>query len=285
MKPLRITQTYTDRESLSLAKYLNDISKYHPITAEREVELAKLIKTGDQKALSELICSNLRFVVSVAKQYQHRGVPIIDLINEGNMGLMKAAKRFDETRGFKFISFAVWWIRQSIIELVNNTGRLVRIPVNKNNLANQFVKAYSTLEQKLERNPTDQEVMLEMGIDTDSSIDIATLLNKSYSIDTKITEDEDTSFADMLTSDDIPQPDHESNMDSMRFDVATVLNDLSERERTVIKMFFGIGGKPHSLEEIGAKLGYTSERMRQIKQTAIEKLRKRESVKHLKTYL
>lgn len=285
MKPLRITQTYTDRDSLALTKYLNDISKYHPIPAEREVELAKLIKKGDQNALAELVCANLRFVVSVAKQHQHRGVELIDLINEGNVGLLKAASRFDETRGFKFISFGVWWIRQAIIELIHNTGRLVRIPVNKNNLANQFVKAYSNLEQKLERAPTDQEVMEEMKLDPDMTLDISTLLNKSYSIDTKITEDEDTSFADMLTNDDIPQPDHESNMDSMKFDVGVALKDLSERERVVIKMFFGIGEKPHTLEEIGDKLGYTSERMRQIKQKAIDKMRSRESVQHLKTYL
>jgi RNA polymerase primary sigma factor len=165
MKALKITASFTDRDSVALTKYLNDISKYQPVSAEKEAELAKKIKNGDEKALTELVCANLRFVVSVAKQYQNRGVALIDLINQGNMGLMKAAKRFDETRGFKFISFAVWWVRQSIIELINENGKIVRIPVNKTNLANKYVKTFADLEQKLERTPTDEEVLDAMGID------------------------------------------------------------------------------------------------------------------------
>lgn len=285
MKPLKITQTYTDRDSVALTKYLNDISKYDPVSPQKEIELAQRIKAGDDKALTELVSANLRFVVSVAKQYQNRGLELIDLINEGNLGLMKAAKRFDETRGFKFISFAVWWIRQSILEVLHNNGKLVRIPVNKNNLANQYVKAFAALEQKLHRTPTDVEVMETMGIGEDDSIDIAVLLNKSYSIDTRITEDEDTTFSDLLTSDDIPKPDHNVNIESMKIDVSGVLGELSERERDVLKMFFGIDGKECTLAEIGEKMDYTSERIRQIKEGAIKKLRSRKSVSKLKTYL
>lgn len=285
MKPLRITQTYTDRDSLALAKYLNDISKYDPITAEKEVELAILIRNGDTKALTSLVTANLRFVVSVAKQYQNRGVELIDLINEGNMGLMKAAQRFDETRGFKFISFAVWWIRQSILELIHNNGKLVRVPVNKNNLANKFMKSFANLEQQLQRTPTSEEVVATMGLEDGEKIDIAQLLSKSYSIDTKITEDDDATFADMLTSDSIPGPDHSSEVESMKIDISNILRDLSEREQMVIKMFFGIGGSENTLSEIGEKMEYTSERIRQIKESALQKLRSRGSAKKLKAYL
>lgn len=297
MKALKITASFTDRDSVALTKYLNDISKYQPVSAEKEAELAKKIKDGDEKALTELVCANLRFVVSVAKQYQNRGVALIDLINQGNMGLMKAAKRFDETRGFKFISFAVWWVRQSIIELINENGKIVRIPVNKTNLANKYVKTFADLEQKLERTPTDEEVLDAMGIDdtfdedgestskSKSKVSIASLLNRAYSIDTKIADDEDTKFSDMLTTDDIPKPDHFVNNESMKTDISSVLSSLSERERDIIKMFYGLGCREMSLAEIGEKLDYSSERIRQIREGALNKLRERKSTKKLVTYL
>ncbi len=284
MKPLKITQSFTDRDSLALTKYLNDISKYNPIPIEKEVELAQRIKKGDQNAVSELVSANLRFVVSVAKQYQNRGVALPDLINEGNLGLMKAAKKFDETRGFKFISFAVWWIRQAILEQIHNNGKIVRIPVNKNNLAAKFVKTYSDLEQQMQRNPTEAEVFEAMGEDA-KDVDMAVLLNRSYSIDTKITEDEDSTFADLLTSDDMPKPDGVLQSESLKSDVNDALVDLSEKERIVLKMFFGIGETEKSLADIADDLDYTSERIRQIKEGALKKLRNRGNVQKLKTYL
>lgn len=278
MRQLKITQSVTNRDTKAFEKYLTDIARLDLITQEREIELAKLIREGDEKALEELVHANLRFVVSVAKQYQNRGVTLLDLINEGNVGLIKAAKKFDETRGFKFISFAVWWIRQSILEAIANTGRLIRVPLNKIGLQKKFLTSFSKLEQHLGRIPTDEEIMVDMGVSEKEIREISFVLNKIQSYDAPISDDDASgSLLDILESSegDNNSPDEPLVVvESMKTDINRTLNTLKQSERTIIEKFFGVNGhKPMSMTEIALEMDCTAERVRQIKEKALRRLR------------
>ncbi len=287
MRQLKISKSITNRESQSIEKYLQEIGKVDLITAEEEVELAKRIKQGDQEALEKLVKANLRFVVSVAKQYQNSSLSLNDLINEGNVGLVKAAQKFDETKGFKFISYAVWWIRQSIMQALAEQSRLVRLPLNKVGSLSKINQAFAQLEQKYEREPTPEELAeaLELGAE-----EIATTMRVSsrpVSVDAPFQEGESNSLLDVLEDGNAQETD-ESMVYSHSLSVETErsLSTLTERERDVIKLFFGIGEPyPMSLEDIGEKFGLTRERVRQIKDKAIEKLRSTTRSKGLKSYL
>jgi RNA polymerase primary sigma factor len=262
MRQLKITKQVTNRETASLDKYLQEIGKVELITAEEEVELAQRIKAGDQIALEKLTKANLRFVVSVAKQYQNQGLTLPDLINEGNLGLIKAAQRFDETRGFKFISYAVWWIRQSILQALAEQSRIVRLPLNKIGSINKINKAYAYLEQEHERPPS------------------------HVSMDAPLVEGEDSNLYDVLNSSDSPHPDEDLMMDSLRTEIERSLATLTPREGDVIRLYFGLGGQhPMTLEEIGEKFDLTRERVRQIKEKAIRRMKHTSRSKILKTYL
>lgn len=287
MRQLKITKSITNRESQSLEKYLQEIGKVQLITPEEEVLLAIKIKQGDQKALERLTKANLRFVVSVAKQYQNQGLSLSDLINEGNLGLIKAAQRFDETKGFKFISYAVWWIRQSILQSLAEQSRIVRLPLNKVGLTNKIGKAYTALEQEYEREPSADEIatLLEIDIEeVESTIGVST---RHVSVDAPFSDTEDGSLLDVLANENASSVDNEiTNKQSLKTEIDRTLNVLSDKQRTVVKMYFGIGyDHAVSLEDIGAHFGLTRERVRQIKDKAICKLQANEQCHLLKYFL
>ena len=286
MRQLKITKSITNRESQSLDKYLQEIGKEGLITAEQEVELAQRIKQGDQVALEKLTKANLRFVVSVAKQYQNQGLTLPDLINEGNLGLIKAAQRFDETRGFKFISYAVWWIRQSILQALAEQSRIVRLPLNQVGSINKINKAFSKLEQEFERPPSSDELAKALDLPEEKVNDSLKVSGRHISVDAPFVDGEDNSLLDVMVNNDSPKADQELMMESLQREIGRSLSTLTEREREVIQLFFGIGLQHGlTLEEIGAKFDLTRERVRQIKEKAIRRLRHTSRSKLLKDYL
>lgn len=285
---MRITKQYTNRESQSLDKYLQEIGRVELLNAEDEIELAKLIKAGGRKgvrALERLVKANLRFVVSVAKQYQNQGLSLGDLINEGNLGLIKAAKRFDETRGFKFISYAVWWIRQSILQALAEQSRIVRLPLNRVGALNKIGKKFSQLEQEFEREPTAAELAEELGMSVSEISETIKISGRHLSVDAPFVQGEDNRLLDVLPNDQQPPPDTELIQESLRLEVKQVLNTLSPREADVIKLYFGLDEQALTLEEIGEKFNLTRERVRQIKEKAIRRLRHASRSKSLRTFL
>jgi RNA polymerase primary sigma factor len=286
MRQLKISKSITNRETASLDKYLQDIGREELITAEEEVELARRIRSGDDKALEKLVKANLRFVVSVAKQYQNQGLSLPDLINEGNLGLIKAAQRFDETRGFKFISYAVWWIRQSILQALAEQSRLVRLPLNQVGSLNKIKKATSRLEQEFERPPSVEEIAQKLDI-PEHKLDKAMRITTRYvSMDAPIAEDEDTKFLDVFISEDTPRTDNNLMRESLNKEIQRSLSTLTEKERDVINLYYGIGmNHGLTLDEIGAKFNLTRERVRQIKEKAIRRLKHTSRSKLLKAYL
>ena len=286
MRQLKITKQVTNRESLSLDKYLQDISKLTLITADEEVELAQRIRLGDQSALDKLVTSNLRFVVSVAKQYQNQGLTLPDLINEGNAGLVKAASRFDETRGFKFISYAVWWIRQAILQALAEQARVVRLPLNKIGSINKINKAYSFLEQSYQRPPSSEEIAAELDM-TLSDVKLSMKNSgRHVSMDAPLREGEDFSLYDVVSAIDSPRPDSDLMADSLKLEINRALDTLSSKEGDVIKLYYGLGGElPMSLDEIGVTFELSRERVRQIKEKGIRRLRHTSKSKILKSYL
>ncbi len=286
MRQLKITKSITNRESQSLDKYLQEIGREELITAEQEVELAQRIKQGDQIALEKLTKANLRFVVSVAKQYQNQGLTLPDLINEGNLGLIKAAQRFDETRGFKFISYAVWWIRQSILQALAEQSRIVRLPLNQVGSLNKINKAFSRLEQEFERAPSAEELAQALDLPEDKIKDTIKVSGRHISVDAPFVDGEDNSLLDVLVNGDSPKADRELMQESLQKEIERSLSTLTERERDVIRLFFGIGMQHGlTLEEIGGKFDLTRERVRQIKEKAIRRLRHTSRSKLLKSYL
>ena len=285
MRQLKITKSITNRESASLDKYLQEIGKEELITVEEEVELAQRIKKGDQIALEKLTKANLRFVVSVAKQYQNQGLSLPDLINEGNLGLIKAAEKFDETRGFKFISYAVWWIRQSILQALAEQSRIVRLPLNQVGSLNKINKAFSRFEQKHERKPSADELAIELELPSEKVADTLRVSGRHISVDAPFVEGEANSLLDVLINSDSPNADKELMNESLSREIDRALYTLTERERDIIKLFFGISCQEMTLEEIGEKFGLTRERVRQIKEKAIRRLRHTSRSKLLKTYL
>jgi RNA polymerase primary sigma factor len=285
MRQLKITKSITNRNSDSLEKYLHDIGKEELISPEEEVELAKRIKMGDQDALEKLTKANLRFVVSVAKQYQHQGLSLPDLINEGNLGLIKAAKKFDETKGFKFISYAVWWIRQCILQALAEQSRIVRLPLNKIGALNKINRAFSQLEQKHEREPSPEEVAAILELPEVKVAGTLELSGRHLSVDAPFQDGEENSLLDVLPSHDTPSTDSKLIEESLAKEIERTLSTLPEKESNVIRAFYGIGTKPMSLEEIGQTIGISRERTRQIKEKAIKHLRQKSKNKLLKTYL
>ena len=285
MRQLKITKSITNRESASLDKYLQEIGKEDLITVEEEVELAQRIRKGDQKALEKLTRANLRFVGSVAKQYQNQGLSLPDLINEGNLGLIKAAEKFDETRGFKFISYAVWWIRQSILQALAEQSRIVRLPLNQVGSLNKINKAFSRFEQENERRPSPEELADSLDLPAEKVADTLRVSGRHISVDAPFVEGEDNSLLDVLVNDDSPIADRTLINESLSTEVERALSTLTERERDIIKLFFGINTQEMTLEEIGEKFGLTRERVRQIKEKAIRRLRHSSRSKLLKTYL
>ncbi|MEN3038308.1 MAG: RNA polymerase sigma factor RpoD/SigA [Candidatus Kryptonium sp.] len=283
---VRITKTITNRESISIDKYLQEIGKYELLTPEEEIELARKAKQGDEKALEKLIQANLRFVVSVAKQYQNQGLPLGDLINEGNLGLIKAAKRFDETRGFKFISYAVWWIRQSILQALAEQSRIVRLPLNRVGALNKIGKKLSQLEQEFEREPSANEIAEELDMSVYEVADTLKISGRHISMDAPFVQGEDNKLLDIMPNENDPMPDHGLMYESLKKDIEEALSTLDPREREVVKLYFGIGyDHPLTLEEIGEKFKLTRERVRQIKEKAIRKLRHHSRSKVLRSYL
>ena len=286
MRQLKITKSITNRDSASLDKYLQEIGREGLITAEDEVELAQKIKQGDQVALEKLVKANLRFVVSVSKQYQNQGLTLPDLINEGNLGLIKAAQRFDETRGFKFISYAVWWIRQSILQAIAEQARIVRLPLNQVGSLNRINKTFSKLEQEFEREPSAEEIADCLEIDKEKVSESQKISGRHVSVDAPFRDDEDGTLLDVLSNDNSPLTDITLINESLQREIDRSLSTLTDRERDVIKLFFGIGiPHPLSLEEIGEKFGLTRERVRQIKEKGIRRLRHTSRSKLLKSYL
>jgi RNA polymerase primary sigma factor len=286
MRQLKISKQFTNRENKSLDKYLNEISKVEMISPGEEVELAKRIKENDQAALEKLVTANLRFVVSVAKQYQNQGLTLGDLINEGNLGLIKAAQRFDETRGFKFISYAVWWIRQSILQALADQSRLVRLPLNKVGSLSKIGNAAAELEQKYEREATTAEIAEKLDL---PGQEVETTLNSSsrhMSIDAPINEDEDANLLTLLPNHQEPNPDVDLLHESLQKEISRVISLLADKEGEIVKLFFGLeGNAPHSYEDISEKVNLTRERVRQIKEKALRKLRKSSKSRLLKSYL
>lgn len=286
MRQLKITKQVTNRDTPSLDKYLHEIGKVDLITAEEEVELAKRIREGDERALNRLINANLRFVVSVSKQYQNQGLSLPDLINEGNLGLIKAAQRFDETRGFKFISYAVWWIRQSILQALAEQARIVRLPLNKIGSINKINKTLALLEQEFEREPSAEEVAIALDC---SSRDVKESMRNSgrhVSMDAPLSQSEDGTLYDVLDSKDTPSPDQSLINESLRREIERAISTLTEREANIIRLYFGLNSKnPYTLEEIGEEFGLTRERVRQIKEKAVRRLKQTSRSKILKTYL
>ncbi len=285
MRQLKITKSITNRESASLDKYLQEIGKEELITVEEEVELAQRIKKGDRVALEMLTRANLRFVVSVAKQYQNQGLSLPDLINEGNLGLIKAAEKFDETRGFKFISYAVWWIRQSILQALAEQSRIVRLPLNQVGSLNKLNKAFNKFEQENERTPTPEELSETLEIPKEKIADTMRVSGRHVSVDAPFVEGEDNSLLDVLVNNDSPKADNSLIGESLNREIERALSTLTERERDIIKLFFGIGVQEMTLEEIGERFGLTRERVRQIKEKAIRRLRHTSRSKLLKDYL
>ena len=286
MRQLKISKQITNRESQSLDKYLQEIGKVDLLTPDEEVDLAKRIREGDQLALEKLTKANLRFVVSVAKQNQNQGLSLPDLINEGNLGLIKAAKRFDETRGFKFISYAVWWIRQSILQALAEQSRIVRLPLNQVGSLNKINKAYSKLEQEFEREPSPEELSKILDLPEDKITDTMKVSGRHVSMDAPFQQGEEGSLVDVLVNHDSPRADGQLMNESLSKEIDRALSTLTERERDVVKLFFGIG-IPHglTLEEIGAKFDLTRERVRQIKEKAVRRLRHSSRSKLLQQYL
>ncbi len=285
MRQLKITKSITNRESLSLDKYLQEIGREDLITVEEEVELAQRIRNGDRAALEKLTRANLRFVVSVAKQYQNQGLSLPDLINEGNLGLIKAAEKFDETRGFKFISYAVWWIRQSILQALAEQSRIVRLPLNQVGSLNKINKAFSKFEQENERRPSPEELAEELEIPVDKIADTMKVSGRHISVDAPFVEGEDNSLLDVMVNEDSPNADRTLINESLSKEIERALSTLTEREHEIVKKFFGIGVPEMTLEEIGDEFGLTRERVRQIKEKAIRRLRTSSKSKLLKTYL
>jgi RNA polymerase primary sigma factor len=285
MRQLKITKSITNRESASLDKYLQEIGKEELITVEEEVELAQRIKKGDRDALEKLTRANLRFVVSVAKQYQNQGLSLPDLINEGNLGLIKAAEKFDETRGFKFISYAVWWIRQSILQALAEQSRIVRLPLNQVGSLNKINKAFSKFEQEIERTPSPEELAEVLDLPKEKVSDTLRVSGRHVSVDAPFVDGEDNSLLDVLQNNDSPNADRSLLNESLTREIERSLATLTERERDIIKLFFGIGVQEMTLEEIGEQFGLTRERVRQIKEKAIRRLRHTSRSKLLKTYL
>lgn len=282
----KVNKQYTNRESQSLDKYLQEIGKVELLDPEEEIELARRIKKGDQKSLEKLTKANLRFVVSVAKQYQNQGLSLGDLINEGNLGLIKAAKRFDETRGFKFISYAVWWIRQSILQALAEQSRIVRLPLNRVGALNKIGKAFSTLEQEFEREPSASELAEELDMSLFEVADTLKISGRHLSMDAPFAQGEDNRLLDVIQDERTPLPDHALIKESLSKEVERALGTLTEREAEVIRLYFGLG-REHSLtlEEIGEKFQLTRERVRQIKEKAIRRLRHASRSKQLRAYL
>ncbi len=286
MRQLKITKQVTNRETASLDKYLQEIGRVELITADEEVTLAQKIKQGDRVALEKLTKSNLRFVVSVSKQYQNQGLSLPDLINEGNLGLIKAAQRFDETRGFKFISYAVWWIRQSILQALAEQSRIVRLPLNKIGAINKINKAYAKLEQKHEREPNAEEIAELLEISENEVKDSLRNSGRHVSMDAPLIQDEDNTLYDVLRSDEVITPETELMYDSLRKEIERAICTLTQREADVVRYYFGLNGShPMTLEEIGEKFDLTRERVRQIKEKAIRRLKHTSRSKILKTYL
>jgi RNA polymerase primary sigma factor len=285
MRQLKITKSITNRESESLEKYLQEIGKEELLSTDEEVELAQRIRKGDRKALEKLTRANLRFVVSVAKQYQNQGLSLADLINEGNVGLIKAAEKFDETRGFKFISYAVWWIRQSILQAIAEQSRIVRVPLNQVGSVSKINRILSKFEQEHERRPSTDEISERIDLPEDK-VDEAMMANARHvSVDAPFVDGEDNSLLDVLINDDAPMADRQLVMESLRDEIAVFLQTLNDRERSVVTAFYGIGQPEMTLEEIGNKYGLTRERVRQIKEKAIRHLRNNTKNKLLKSYL
>ena len=286
MRQLKITKQVTNRDTLSLDKYLHEIGKVELLSAEREVELAKRIRKGDRAALETLIKANLRFVVSVSKQYQNQGLSLPDLINEGNLGLIKAAERFDETRGFKFISYAVWWIRQSILQALAEQARIVRLPLNKIGSINKINKAFNKLEQEFQREPTVEEIAELMEAKAEMVEDSMNFSSIHISMDAPLRDEEANNMYDVMLNDDSPSPDGELLDYSLRQEIERSLSTLGEREAEILRYYFGLNGyQQHTLEEIGDEFGLTRERVRQIKEKAIKKLKNQYRNRLLKAYL
>ncbi len=287
MRQLKISKSITNRESQSLEKYLQEIGKVELINAEEEVRLSKLIKQGDQRALDRLTGANLRFVVSVAKQYQNQGLSLPDLINEGNLGLIKAAQRFDETKGFKFISYAVWWIRQSILQSLAEQARIVRLPLNKVGLTNKINKAFSQLEQEFEREPSAEELAELLDLQTEEVAASLSISSRHVSMDSPLSDGEDNTLIDIMHNPNADATDEElDHKQSLKTEIDRSLNTLTERQQEVIRYFFGIGvDHPLSLEDIGERFNLTRERVRQIKDKAISRLKSNTRCKLLKVYL
>lgn len=285
MRQLKITKSITNRESASLDKYLQEIGREGLITIEEEVELAQRIRKGDRRALEKLTRANLRFVVSVAKQYQNQGLTLPDLINEGNIGLIKAAEKFDETRGFKFISYAVWWIRQSILQALAEQSRIVRLPLNQVGSLNKINKAFARFEQENERRPSADELAKELDLSSDKVADTMRISGRHVSVDAPFTEGEDNSLLDVLVNSDSPKADKILMHESLAREIERSLSTLSEREADIVRSFFGVGCQEMTLEEIGDKFGLTRERVRQIKEKAIRRLRHNSRSSLLKAYL
>lgn len=285
MRQLKISKSITNRESASLEKYLQEIGHQDLLTADEEVELAQLIKKGDRKALERLTKANLRFVVSVAKQYQNKGLSLPDLINEGNLGLIKAAERYDETRGFKFISYAVWWIRQSILQAIAEQSRIVRLPLNQVGSVNRIARELNKFEQENERKPSVEEMADRIDLPEEKIAEAMKINTHHVSMDAPFADGEDNSLLDFLPNTDSPSTDNVLDQESLRTEIGRVLDVLNDREQKVIKAFFGIGMQEMTLEEIGDKYNLTRERVRQIKEKAIRRLRYNTKSKTLKTYL
>ena len=285
MRQLKITKSITNRESASLDKYLQEIGREELVTPDEEVELAQRIRKGDQEALEKLTRANLRFVVSVAKQYQNQGLSLPDLNNEGNLGLIKAAEKFDETRGFKFISYAVWWIRQSILQALAEQSRIVRLPLNQVGSLNKINKALTRFEQENERQPTNEELSEMIDVPKDKISDTLRVGSRHVSVDAPFVEGEDNSLLDVIPNDDSPSADRGLVNESLNTEIERALSTLTDREREIIKSFFGIGCQEMTLEEIGERFGLTRERVRQIKEKAIRRLKSPSRSKLLKSYL
>lgn len=283
---MRIVKQFTNRENQSLDRYLQEIGKVELLTPEDEIELAIRIKQGDTSAFERLTKANLRFVVSVAKQYQNQGLSLGDLINEGNLGLIKAARRFDETRGFKFISYAVWWIRQSILQALAEQSRIVRLPLNRVGALNKIGKAYRNLEQEYEREPSTEELAKELEMDISEVSDALRTGGKHVSVDAPFTKGEENSLLDTIEDDQLPSPDLGLMTESLKSEISSILSTLPQREAEVIKLYFGVDvDHAHTLEEIGEKFNLTRERVRQIKEKAVRRLRQASRSKNLKPYL
>ncbi len=286
MRQLKITKQVTNRDTQSLDKYLHEIGKEDLLTADEEVELARRIRKGDARALDKLIRGNLRFVVSVSKQYQNQGLSLPDLINEGNLGLIKAAQRFDETRGFKFISYAVWWIRQSILQALAEQARIVRLPLNKIGSINKINKTLSKLEQEFEREPSAEEIAKTLEIQPEDVKKALMSSNRHVSMDAPLQQGEEGSMYEVIPNQDLPLPDKTLITDSLRKEIERTLTTLAAREADILRLYFGLNNTPpHTLEEIGEKFDLTRERVRQIKEKAIRKLKQTSRSKNLKTYL